>query len=417
MTSASLPRRLRNAFLAAAVPLVLPSVALAEHEPWSIFLTWTEDPTTTMVVDWHLLAADGIRPSVLQYRRKGSGEWETVAAARREFPFSDRFFDRTELSGLEPETEYEFRAGEDSKSYFFKTMPERLEAPLRFAIGGDVRHEQEWMEQTNRAAMAYRPDFIVWGGDHAYADGREDRLGNWYEWFDAVKNTLITEEGRVVPVIAGIGNHEVRGGYYSGGGRGEEGYEDSDAFRESIAPYFYSLFAFPGHPGYGALDFGDYLSLIVLDSAHSGPVAGSQTAWLAAALKQRAERSNLFPVYHVPAYPSVRDFDAQVSTAIRKHWVPLFEAHGVRYAFEHHDHTYKRTVPIREGKEDPEGGIVYFGDGSWGVRVREPHDPEKTWYLAKAQSVRQAIIVTLSEGATEFLAIDSEGAVIDEYAR
>ncbi len=40
----------------------------------------------------------------------------------------------------------------------------------------------------------------------------------------------IADEGRVIPVLAGIGNHEVRGGYYWGGGRGRDAYEDTDAF-------------------------------------------------------------------------------------------------------------------------------------------------------------------------------------------
>jgi hypothetical protein len=419
MTAPSPFQRFFATFLASAscltVALAFAPADASGHEPWSLFLTWKDDPSRSMVVDWHLLAEDAGRPSALEYRRSGGDAWETAETQRLAFPFSDRVFDRAELSGLEPGTEYEFRAGEGSAVYRFQTMPERLEEPLRFAIGGDVRHEQEWMEQTNRAAMAHDPAFIVWGGDLAYADGREDRVDRWYEWFDAIKNTLIDERGRVVPIVVGIGNHEVRGGYYGGGGRGDESYEDSDAYRESIAPYFYTFFAFPGHPGYAALDFGDYLSLLMLDTDHSGPVAGRQTEWLAAELAKREGRARVFPVYHVPAYPSVRDYDGKVSAAVREHWVPLFEAQGVRYAFEQHDHAYKRSVPIRAGKENSDGGIVYFGDGSWGVGVREVHDPETTWYLEKAQTIRHALIVTLDGDETAFLAIDSEGGVIDEY--
>lgn len=76
---------------------------------------------------------------------------------------------------------------------------------------------------------------------------------------------------------------------------------------------------------------------------------------------------HVFPVYHVPAFPSVRSFSNQTSAAIRRNWVPLFERFGIKVAFEHHDHAYKRTVPIREEAIDPERGIVYFGDGAWGA--------------------------------------------------
>ena len=70
----------------------------------------------------------------------------------------------------------------DVPSRKFRTMPETADRPIRFAAGGDVRHQVNWMDQTNRRAMAYEPDFVLWGGDLAYADGREDRAYRWYEF-------------------------------------------------------------------------------------------------------------------------------------------------------------------------------------------------------------------------------------------
>jgi hypothetical protein len=40
----------------------------------------------------------------------------------------------------------------------------------------------------------------------------------------------------------------------------------------------------------------------------------------------------------------------------------LFDRYGVQLAFENHDHTFKRTYPLRAGKLDPRG-TVYLGDG------------------------------------------------------
>jgi tight adherence protein B len=109
----------------------------------------------------------------------------------------------------------------------------------------------------------------------------------WIEWFDACLNTLIDDDGRVVPLLVAIGNHEVRGFWWWGRDRGRDVDTDSDAFREEIAPYFYNLFPFPGHPGYNVLDFGDYMSLLLLDTDHSGPIEGQQTSWLEEQLAAR----------------------------------------------------------------------------------------------------------------------------------
>ena len=81
-------------------------------------------------------------------------------------------------------------------------------------------------------------------------------------------------------------------------------------------------------------------------------------------------------------------------------------------AFEHHSHAFKRTYPIREGKKDP-AGVVYLGDGSWGIPTRKVHTPEKMWYLKKAASLNACWFVSLSKEKAEVKARDLQGNVID----
>ena len=377
-------------------------------DPEGLFLSWQQDPLTTMTIDWNTVEA---REAVVEYRVLGEeGYWLREEGVSFPFPFSERTAHRVELTDLSPATTYEFRLGEDARVFRFETMPENLVEPLHIAVGGDTRHSQAWMEATNEQARNLDVDFIIWGGDLAYADGREENIARWYEWFDANKNTLITEEGRVIPVVLGIGNHELQGGYYYN----HEDYEDSDNWRESVAPYFYTLFAFPGHPGYDVLDFGDYLSVIMMDSDHTNPIEGAQTEWLASVLEERRDVQHVLPVYHVPAYPGHRPFDGGVSTRVREHWVPLFEEYSVKVAFENHDHVYKRTHPILNGEIDP-NGIVFFGDGAWGVEPRSGHDVAETWYLRERISVHHLILLTLQGSHQHLLTYDSEGNIIDSY--
>ena len=156
------------------------------------------------------------------------------------------------------------------------------------------------------------------------------------------------------------------------------------------------------------------MSVIALDSTHTHPVEGTQTQWLQDTLARRVRTPHLIAVYHVPAYPSVRSYDARISALIREHWVPLFEQYGVDIVFENHDHAYKRTPLIRNGTVDPRG-VMYLGDGAWGAKVRTVHPPAETWYLDRAESVHHVIVVTIHGQQRRIKAIDESGAVFDSY--
>ncbi len=379
-----------------------------------LLLTWQRDPATTMTVQWLVAAEAPPEPVTLAYWPSDEpGErHEAVTSVKPIQGWPDKFIHRVELTGLAPDTAYRFQAVGHDEDYGFVTMPATLDEPLVFAAGGDTRHRQDWMERVNRVAMAHEPRFIVWGGDLAYADGLEERLYRWQEWFDANYNTLIDDEGYVMPIVVAIGNHEVQ----SGSWREHEGYEQTDAWRQRIASYFFQLFAFPGQPGYNVLDFGDYMSVIVLDTEHANPIRGAQTDWLAEVLAERREVPHVLPVYHWPAFPSHRQYDHwNFPTRIRAEWVPLFERYGVRLAFENHDHTYKRTPPIRAEQIDAEAGIVYVGDGAWGVSTRPVHDPAETWFLERAESVRHCLIVTLDGVSQRVEAYDEHGELLDAF--
>ena len=124
--------------------------------------------------------------------------------------------------------------------------------------------------------------------------------------------------------------------------------------------------------------------------------------------------SYVVPFYHVPAYPSTRPFNGAISVAIRANWVPLFDATGVRFAFENHDHTYKVTYPLRGGARDP-AGTRYLGDGAWAVNTRVTHTLQQATYLERTQTRNHAFIVTLHPGRADFVAIDPQGIEFDKF--
>ena len=199
---------------------------------------------------------------------------------------------------------------------------------------------------------------------------------------------MIAPDGRIIPFILVAGNHDIS-------------MEESDLFFE--------LFAYPQKQLYRTIDFGNYLSLVLLDTGHLDPIEGKQTAWLDQALKERKSFSHLIPIYHIGAFPSYYSYTGETPKKIRELWCPLFEKHTTRCAFEHHNHAFKRTHPIRNGVIDPTG-VVYLGDGCWGAVPRQPTD---LWYLAKSGQENNVYVMEASPQSLKIEAIGLEGELLD----
>lgn len=400
------------------VPLPPPSLPVAHY------LTWQRDPATTMTVHWHTEWTAGFADSVLEYRAAGSAAWTRAAGHSQQMPFSNRMVHTIELSGLAGDTLHEFRFGRlvaqepEGELLFeahgpvhkFRTMPARLARPVKFIAGGDVYGGKtlELLGFMCRAAAQLAPDFAILGGDIAYVNDEPKGAQRWYDFFRVWSESMVTPDGRTIPVIPAIGNHEVHGDTYE-----IRGGEPKRGMSTERALFFYTLFAFPGRPGYNTLDFGDYLSLIALDSYHTNPVPGRQTDWLREKLAQRRQVPFVVPFYHVPAYPSVRSFNTPTSAIVRANWVPLFDEAQIRFVFEHHDHAYKVTHPLRAGKLDP-AGTRYLGDGAWAVAAREVLVGDKAPFIDRSHARNHVFEVTLHRDRADFRAIDPNGEVFDQ---
>jgi hypothetical protein len=212
----------------------------------------------------------------------------------------------------------------------------------------------------------------------------------------------------MIPMVACIGNHEVDGGY------GQP---------RTKAPFFYALFdgLYP-ETGYATLDFGDYLSLVLLDTGHTSPIGGAQASWLERTLQARQDRPHVVVVNHVPAYPSFRNPEPTPSKdgktmklgtgeLNRKHWVPLFEKYRVPVVLEHHDHTFKRTKPLLGGLAHA-NGVLYLGDGSWG-RLRTPKSADKLTHLAVTSRDYHLSLHRLQGQERFHVALDELGRIMD----
>lgn len=385
------------------------SYCFADLSSDTVYLTWQNDPATTMTIQWISLGGD-MNVSALYALQSTPQEWTQVEGTQYKIPGTSKYFlQRVELVNLKADTQYLFKIFSKDKNhegtYQFKTAPLNLKNDIRFVEGGDMYHDgKALMEKTCIEAAKTNPLFALLGGDIAYAIGHPnqhiEKIERWIDWIKIWHATMISPEGNLIPVISAIGNHDLIGQF-------------NQTPRQ--AAVFSLLFPMPGLSIYNVIDFGSYLSIILLDSGHATPIKGAQANWLKNTLSERQNVTHLIAAYHVPAYSSVRSFQNPLSAAIRRYWVPLFEEGGVRAVFEHHDHAYKRTFPLLNNKVNPDG-IVYLGDGAWGVKnIRISPRAKKRFYIAKFSSLRHFILTTISSTQMQFQAINDKGEIFDSY--
>ncbi len=370
----------------------------AVFQPSTLFLTWQRDPTTTMTVQWVGTRGE-TADTTIRYRETGQETWQKEATTDKPYPLTDFKVFRAELIGLTPGTNYEFKIGKSSPTYRFRTMPAKATDTIHFVSGGDCGINERTIANNIQAARQ-DPMFAVIGGDLGYDNGRSVEIS--LAFLRNYSKHMVGRDGRLIPMVACIGNHEVDGGYGK---------------KRDNAPFFYSLFdGLFSETGYATLDFGEYLSLVLLDTGHTSPIGGEQTKWLEKTLKARADHPNVLVVNHVPAYPSYRNMEnangkAGTGEGNRKHWVPLFEKYRVPAVLEHHDHTFKRTKPLIDGRNNDDG-VLYLGDGSWG-RLRTPHQAEMMSHMAITGREYHLSLHRIQGEERYHLALDETGRVMD----
>jgi acid phosphatase type 7 len=377
----------------------------------TLFLTWSRDPCTTTTVQW--IGPAIAAPNAVRYVTRTGNDWKQEATTTRPFPKTNLKVHRAEITGLTPGTEYLLQIGQGSAVSRFRTMPAKATNTFTFVSGGDSGVNTHAVAN-NILAAKQEPYFALIGGDLGYDNGTSAKTA--IEFVRNYSKNMIDPKGRLIPLVTCMGNHEVRGGY-----KGKR--EDATFY----LPLFEALYR---DTTYGTLDFGDYLSLVLLDTGHVSPIGGAQTDWLESALRAREERPHLIVANHVPAYPSFRPAKvAAPATGLlgwfggtanlgtgeenRKYWCPLFERFGVDAVLEHHDHTFKRTFPLKDGVRD-RYGVPYLGDGSWGM-LRAPSPPEDRPYLAATGKAYHFTVHKLEGEQRYHAAVEENGRIADIY--
>jgi hypothetical protein len=380
--------------------ILLLSVTLNTLDANSIFLTIDQDPMTSMVIH-QLLPIDSDIPN-LEFSEENKEQWQSIKGELIPFPLELPYqIHRIELTGLKPHTGYALKS--KGKIHLFRTLPDQYEE-IRFIVAGDLYEGNEPVfSKIAEVAANQDPHLAILGGDLAYAHEKSSKNEGenhhrWVEWLELWSQKMVTPSGYMIPMISAIGNHDT------------VGHSDQSS---NESPVFYMLF----QEGYQVIDINPNISFFILDTGHTNAIENRQTDWLNAAMQERESIPFTFAVYHVPAWPSNRKFKGKRGALIRKHWVPVFDRHHLTAAFEHHEHTYKRSFPIKDFKKDMTG-TLYLGSGGFGVtNIRQPKNLSEKWYLAQAAATPHFFFVKIVDRTLHIQAINEKGQVFDEISK
>ncbi len=377
--------------------------------PLHTYLTWSGDPTTT--IDVNLCLREKAEAVTVYYDTVSRNGDKDAYAHKMEAAYYKtplEMYDRRAmymagLKDLKPGATYFFMAGDPehgySREWSFRTLPGGNK-PIRFIDGGDMnigpraRKLVKWAGEQD-------PDFVVVGGDIPYANGLFKEYEDWILWFANWEEFLNDNDGRMVPMVTAVGNHEVNR------------YESEDLYLRS--PMYLSFFGRQGDTTYHVHRFSDDMVLFLLDSDHLVPHDGAQAAWLDQEMAKYQNVKYKFASYHVPLYPTHRAYDGEDSVNGRKYWGPLFDKYGLTIGFEHHDHVFKRSKPLKNNQVVEKGqGTIYVGDGTFGVNPRTV-DPEPRWYNEKEGSIAHFWVVDVRPDVLSLTAIDEDGVTVDAF--
>ncbi len=334
---------------------------------------------------------------------------ETIRVMNAEsytFPETTAWLHRVQLTGLEPGTTYSVLIKSDdhaSEPFTFRTAPVTREA-FTFIAGADTQSETEERKQMTAHAATLDPEFVLLSGDIVMRGMSELE---WDNWFDEWHDLMVTDEGRRVPIIPALGNHDVRGWIMGD--------------FETDAAFFANRFNLPEPQNYYAIEYGDGFLIITLDSGHTsafnenlewfpntgyyegGPHRvhpshdGQQRNWLEQTLKNHQDSKWKMVHYHINAFatsPHYWEKPRYGRRIMHEFWIPLFEQFEVDIVHEAHGHRLKRTYPVKEGKIHDDG-VVYIGEGGWGTHMGTP-DP--MWFVADKSSDHHFWLLNFDEG-------------------
>lgn len=298
------------------------------------------------------------------------------------------------VEGLEPDGHYVFKvvARDDqgrqveSELLTFRTAPDDLR-PIRFGVVGDTQDQPHVNTRIAEWMWAQRPDFFMIPGDLV---GTGANKTHWVEHFFGSMRPLLSR----VPLIPVLGNHE------------------------GDARLYYDYMSVPEPEYYYSFRYGP-AEIFVVDSQRNVGPDSDQYKWLVKALEE-SDAPWKFVAHHYPPFSSDEDDygnrwkGQSVWGDLRiRQLAEIYERFDVDIVWTGHIHSYERTWPIRQMKQD-DSGVIYIVCGGGGGGLETPA-PTRPWFSNTIRYGHHFCMVSLTETSLEFKAYDVEGRLFDTF--
>lgn len=301
--------------------------------------------------------------------------FQTLGGAPRTSP--SLHVEKTTLTGLQPNTRYEYSVpGQDAKASF--TTPPNGAGAFNFVVYGDTRTRHDVHRQVIGEVLKHGvPDFVVHTGD-LVADGHDTSL--WPVFFDIEKDLL-----RQAAFFPSLGNHERNA---------HEFYE----YLQASQPYY----SFDWGTAHFSVINSDIANVSASEAARQSFWA-EQTRWLEEDLQTHQTAEYRFVVAHHPPYTAVerRQGDNPQMTAL----VPMMEKYHVSAGFFGHDHNYQHYL---------KNGVHYVITGGGGAPLYDVNKPP-AGITVKTASIENFVKVSVDGKTTHVQAIAIDGRVLDDF--
>jgi hypothetical protein len=303
-----------------------------------VYLTWKNDPSTSIVVNWW--NPENAGDSMVEYGRTNAYGLTTYNAAVTKYH-------HVELTDLTPGQTYHYRV-KSSDGFIGSdetfTTPAANKTAFKFFVFGDTRGLDPGQDSTqyhNRHQvlcnwMASKDgEFVIQTGDMVNQGSNVD---DWTNFFKAERNL-----GKSKVIMPAMGNHEIQGGGYY------------------YFPDFYTA-ALPDNGPSGnagkvySFNYGN--AHFVCLSSYKVDFA-SQRDWLIAdleATKQNTSIKWIIVYLHAPMYSS-GSHGADLNA--RNVLGPVLNQYKVDLVFAGHNHLYERSYPIIDGVVEPGSKYTY----------------------------------------------------------
>ncbi|MFT6809665.1 MAG: 3',5'-cyclic AMP phosphodiesterase CpdA [Saprospiraceae bacterium] len=386
----------------------------AEHKllfpsnvPDRIILNLTEDPMTSVAVNWR--TSLNIKEGIIEYAKATHGpefrdavlsmnaNLETLWVCREGEPDVGANYHSGILKNLEPGQKYVYRVGggKNWSEWFQIAMPGK-DSPISFVYFGDAQNDVKSMwSRVIREAYHTMPNvnFLLHAGDLI---NRHNRDLEWGEWFHA--GGFIHAQ---VPSVMTPGNHE---------------YKDV-----KLSPHWKPQFNLPSN-GVKGLEETCYeinypeLKIISLDGEQmdeSPHYRKEQAEWLDSILTFSPKKWTVI-TFHYPMYSTKPNRD---NVVLREALKPIIDKHKVDLVLQGHDHAYGRgtaeNVATGSSVKSKDAGTVYV------VSVSGPKmydiTYEKSWMERKAENTQLFQVITISKDSAQYKAFTATGDLYDAF--